>query len=276
MRDQLGVSPAHQRLTIDGVSIAFERSGHGQPVVCLHAVAHGARDFEKFAEVVSDRFEVIRVDWPGHGRSDPDHVFTSATRYADILDQLLAQLDLHRVILVGCSIGGAAALQYASHNPSRLAALVLCNPGGLVELTPSVRRAIGFMARFFGAGAKGARWFGFAYRLYYRLLVLPQRAAAAQRERIIEAGYDMSPLLRDAWQSFSMPDADLRADAARITLPVWFAWAKKDKLIQLKACRPAIDAMPHATLTVFRAGHAAFLEQPKRFAKGFRKFAATL
>lgn len=73
-----------------------------------------------------------------------------------------------------------------------------------------------------------------------------------------------------------MPDSDIREIAAKLTMPVWFAWAKGDKLVALSRSQAAIDATQTAKLTTFRGGHAAFLERPKPFARGFAKFAASL
>ncbi len=59
-------------------------------------------------------------------------------------------------------------------------------------------------------------------------------------------------------------------------MPVLFAWAKQDRVIPWSLNREAALTVPHHTIAFFRAGHAAFLEQPRKFAKVFRKFASTL
>jgi len=64
---------AHEAVVeIDGVRLAVTREGRGPPVVCLHAIGHDGGDFEAFAEAMKARFEIIRIDWPGQGRSGPD------------------------------------------------------------------------------------------------------------------------------------------------------------------------------------------------------------
>ena len=86
----------------------------------------------------------------------------------------------------------------------------------------------------------------------------------------------MAPTLREAWAGFGQPAADIRDVAWSLDVPVWFAWAKNDRVIPLVFCRPAIAKMQRATLTTFSGGHAAFLEQPDAFAAGFASFASTL
>ena len=270
----IGVPEGSPAVVVDGVSIAYAREGRGQPVVCLHATGHGGRDFEAFVAAVRDQFEVIRIDWPDQGRSGRDHKPASAARYGELLVGVLDALKVERPILLGNSIGSAAALRCAAARPVQ--ALVLCNPGGLIEVTPAISRACNSMARFFDAGARNAWWFGTAFRAYYSFLVLPSAAARDQRRRIVAAGHDLSSTLRDAWQSFGKPEADIRATALQLDAPVWFAWATGDRVIQLKACMPTISKMKRASLTKFGGGHAAFLERPAAFAKAFKAFAATL
>jgi pimeloyl-ACP methyl ester carboxylesterase len=274
LREAAGTEADSSWFEVDGVKLAVARQGRGTQVVCLHAVAHGAGDFLAFARAVEERFEVIRIDWPGHGRSSIDHEPTSAKRYADLLVSLLDQLGVEQPIVLGNSIGGAAALLYAERRPVR--ALVLCDSGGLFQVNLLVRLFCAAFARFFAAGARGARWFAAAYAWYYRRLVLPTPAAAEQRERIIAAGYELAPQLRDAWRSFGRPSADLRNLAAALKVPIWCAWGKYDRVIPLARCKPAIARMQAAHITQFEAGHSPFLECPAEFAAGFTNFAASL
>jgi len=274
LRQATGVPEGSERIEVDGVALAVARAGRGVPVVCLHAIAHGAGDFAAFAQRMSGRFEVIRVDWPGHGRSGEDACPLSPARYAELLAGLLDRLGIERPIVIGCSIGGAAAMLYARAHPVR--GLVLCDPGGLVEINGTTARFCGLFAAFFAAGARRAWWFGAAYGAYYRWLVLPGRAASAQRRRIIACGYEMAGKLREAWAGFGRPEADIREIAWGLQVPVWFAWARGDRVIPLAFCRPAIDRMRRATVTSFAGGHAAFLEQPDAFAEAFAAFAEAL
>jgi len=268
-RKAVGAPPGSPMIEVDGVRLAVAREGRGPAVVCLHAIGHGARDFEAFAAAMRGRFEIIRVDWPGQGRSGEDHWPASADRYADLLGGLLAKLDVEAPIIVGNSIGGAAAIIHAARAP--VSALVLCDPGGLVAVDRLARRFCGAFAAFFRAGARRAWWYGPAFALYYRL-VLPSAAASEQRRRIVAGAYETAPVLVQSWESFGRPEADIRALAAGLTIPVWLAWAKDDKVIPLSRCRPAIDTMRRASLTLFPGGHAAFLEQPRAFAAGFAAF----
>src|SRR5262245_12720077 len=105
---------------VDGVRLAYDDDGVGPPIVCLHAIGHGASDFSRLQARLRQRHRVIAVDWPGQGRSGADRVPPSAARYAELLDGLLDALALPSVVLIGNSIGGAAALRYAASHPQRV------------------------------------------------------------------------------------------------------------------------------------------------------------
>jgi len=255
-----------------GAKLAVMRRGRGFPVVCLHAIGHGARDFEPLANLIGNDYEIIALDWPGQGLSPADGHPPSAARYADILIAALDALKIDRAILIGNSIGGAASIIAAAGNPARVTALVLCDSGGLVKISAFAKFFVGTMAAFFRAGENGKRWFAPAFRFYYRRIVWP-RAPKEARERVIAAGYEMAPLLRQAWESFAAPEADIRHLVPEIKCPVWIAWARSDRVIPWALCRAAARKFPNRKITLFRGGHSAFVENPERFAKGFRAFA---
>ena len=270
LREQTGVPASSPVVEIDGVRIAVSREGAGQPVVCLHAIGHGGRDFEEVAATLKNQFEVIRIDWPGQGRSGTDPLPPTPARYAELLRGILTHFGIGAPILIGNSIGGATAIYYASRYPVR--GLVLCDPGGLLEVTSSIQKACAAFARFFAAGERDAWWFKAAFYLYYRFLVLPSPKAAAQRGRIIAACYEIAGVLKDAWLGFGRLDSDMRSMAQQLDVPVWFAWARQDRIVALKQNLPVIRTMKNASVSTFAGGHAAFLEQPEEFLRGFGEF----
>jgi 4,5:9,10-diseco-3-hydroxy-5,9,17-trioxoandrosta-1(10),2-diene-4-oate hydrolase len=258
---------------VDGVALGVNRIGSGLPVVCLPAIGHDSRDFVALSARCGDRFEFICIDWPGHGSSGPDHAPACARRYADLVGGLLAALGIERPLLIGNSIGGAAGILVAAGHGTR--GLVLCDSGGLVRVDATVRAFCGLFEHFFRAGERGASWYPGAFDLYYRM-VLPTPAARRRRGEIVAGARRLAPLMRQAWSSFGRPEADLTDLAASLDIPIWIAWAKADRVIPFDRVRPAVMRMKQARVSVFRGGHAPFLEQPDAFADQFIQFAAAL
>jgi pimeloyl-ACP methyl ester carboxylesterase len=265
-----GVPLGSPEIIVDGVRLAVASAGSGPPIICLHAIGHGGRDFEAFAAGIRHGFQVVRIDWPGQGRSGADSEPPTPARYAQLLRGVVSTLGLDPPVIIGCSIGGAAAIHYAAKYPAR--AIVLANSGGLAELTAFNRKACLFISRIFAAGARRAWWFGALFALYYRS-ILPSRAAWPQRRRIVRAGYETAQTMSQAFAKFAEPaEADQRQAAASLEIPVLVAWSMQDKINLFSAVLPALKQMKHVRIAQFKGGHAAFLEQPQRFISEYLRF----
>ena len=277
LREDVGVQPPFETFLWEGARIAFARRGAGRPVLCLHALAHGGRDFEGFAQRMEGQgFEVAALDWPGHGSSEPDPVpgTVDAARFATVLERAIPAIwpGGEAPTVIGNSIGGAAVLHLAARRPELVSSLVLCNSGGLYPINLLARMIMGHMVRFFRAGERGDPGFAARYARYYRGL-LREKPAFAQRARIVAAGYEMAPILRAGWENFRRPDADIRHLLPKIRARVLFAWAKQDRLLAWGRAKPAAKRLPQYDLCLLKGGHTAFLEDPDAFASTFTQFA---
>jgi pimeloyl-ACP methyl ester carboxylesterase len=259
---------------VDGVRLAIHDSGGpGRALVCLHAVGHGGADFTRIAARFRARQRVITLDFPGHGASDPDRQPASARRYAELLDGVTRALGLGPRVLLGNSIGGATAALHASRHREDVRALVLVNSGGFDRAPQGLfaQLAMGSVARQMERGARGdprfARWFA---RYYTRVLPLP----AAQRtgDAVVASGYEVAPLLAEAWRSFARPEADLRALVPALTMPVLVAWARGDRLLPWSRSAPALSRIPDVRVRLFDGVHAPFLEVPDAFEAALSAF----
>lgn len=241
--------------------------GDGTPLLCLHAIGHGSGDFGPLA----DRLEaqgapvaLAAIDWPGQGRSPADALGepASAGRYAEILAALVPLLfGDRRPVLLGNSIGGAAAIRAASSDSRLTAGLLLCNPGGLAPVDAVARRFCLGLSGLFRAGARGAWWYPALFRAYYRW-VLPQ--APERRAEICAAAGASAGVLAEAWASFAEQASDLRAALGRVAVPVQFAWARDDRIVSWARSAAAVAASG-ADVRMFPGGHAPFLEAPDLF-----------
>ncbi len=109
---------------------------HGDLVV-LHGMADVARSLEPLTRSLTDRYRVVAYDARGHGRSTHPGAY-SALHYVADLASVVAELGLERPVLIGHSLGGHTAANYAGLYPDRVRAVVL-----LEGLGPPVNRAIG-------------------------------------------------------------------------------------------------------------------------------------
>lgn len=273
LRSAVGAREPLNKVVLDGVSIAYnDTGGRGRTVICLHAIGHGARDFEDLSHRLRPDFRVIAIDWPGQGNSGSDAQPACGLRYTKLLELFVEHLGLNSFVLLGNSIGGAVSVRYANRHPDRVRALVLCDSGGLGPVPDAQTKAlIEKFAAFFETGVQKDPTFGPAFRKYYET-VLIEEPARAERERIIRSAYEIAPVLAQAWRSFASPEESLWEITPTIRAPVLFAWAKDDHVLPLEPFRPALARFPNHRLDVFQGGHAAFLEDPDRFEVSVRQF----
>lgn len=111
----------------DGLRLHASLAGAGPPLVFLHGFTGSTETWADLWPALAVAHRVVAFDLPGHGRSsvpaDPRRY--SLARFADDLANALDQLGLARVALLGYSMGGRAALQFARQYADRVAALVL-------------------------------------------------------------------------------------------------------------------------------------------------------
>jgi pimeloyl-ACP methyl ester carboxylesterase len=276
-RSAVGAQAPRKSIELDGIRVAYTDTGGGdQVIICLHAIGHGARDFQDLSARLREQYRVIALDFPGQGNSAPDPHPASGTRYTRLLSIFVEKLDLKSVVILGNSIGGATAVRYQNEHADRVRALILCDSGGLTPPPDQKSQAyIQSYVEFFEAGRKGAPWFSAAFDGYYRtILIAPQ--AQAERERIVGSAYEIAPILEQAWQSFARPEESLWKILPEVRSPVLAAWARHDTIIPLDSNAPAIARFPRHALEVFDGGHAAFLEDPDNFERQLKKFLATV
>lgn len=119
--------------TSQGNVAYVDTGGTGFPVVLIHGNSCSSRVFEKLISAFRDRYRLIAVDLPGHGRSDrpldPDTAYT-LPGYAQVLHEVVQHLDLGPFAIVGYSLGGNIALQWTqlAEDPIRGIMIVSCAP----------------------------------------------------------------------------------------------------------------------------------------------------
>ncbi|MBD1840081.1 alpha/beta hydrolase [Coleofasciculus sp. FACHB-501] len=108
------------------MDLHYEVQGKGEAVVLIHNAMADLRDWELIAPQLAQTYQVITFDGRGAGQSPP---LLEPAHYVEDLRQLLDHLNLDRVILVGHSIGGQIATDFALAYPDRVTRLVLIAPG---------------------------------------------------------------------------------------------------------------------------------------------------
>jgi 2-hydroxy-6-oxonona-2,4-dienedioate hydrolase len=114
-------------VNIDGAQIYYETAGRGTPFVMIHAGVADSRQWNNEFAFFAQNYQVLRYDMRGYGKSEPvDGEFSHMSDLVSILDALEIQEPL---VVMGCSMGGGLAMDFALTHPSRVKALIMVGSG---------------------------------------------------------------------------------------------------------------------------------------------------
>ena len=271
-----------QYRTIHGYRRAFIKTGSGPAILLIHGIGDSA---DSWLDVIPDLgrdHTVIAPDLLGHGHSDKPRADYSIAGYANAMRDLLAVLDIDRVTVIGHSLGGGVAMQFAYQFPERCERICLVSTGGVAhEVTHLLRFASAPNADLVLPllGSPGVRLLG---RLTFGLLKALNTDLGLDAEhlmRVFEALPDASSRLAFIRTLRAAVDwkgqAITMLDRCYLTrgMPTLLIWGARDAVIPVAHGHKAHGAMPGSRLEVFAdTGHFPHRDEPERFLKLFREF----
>jgi len=125
-------------VTSDGVHLSYIRQGSGRPIVLIHGWSQCAEEFKYQIEPLSVRYDVIAVDQRSHGESQKVSYGLKIPRLARDLYELLTELDLNEVALLGHSMGSSVIWCYIDlFGPELLSKIILVDQSPFVTSDPN-------------------------------------------------------------------------------------------------------------------------------------------
>lgn len=118
-------------VNIDGAQIYYETTGEGIPFVMIHAGVADSRQWNNEFTFFAQSYQVVRYDMRGYGNSEP--VEGEFSHMGDLVGILNALNIPEPMIMMGCSMGGGLAMDFALAHPARIKALIMVGsaPSGL-------------------------------------------------------------------------------------------------------------------------------------------------
>ncbi len=260
-------------------------AGSGPPVVLLHpGIWFGAQWLPLLPHIPNRR--LLCVDFPGHGLSGGVDYRKHDPRQHTVamLRQLLSELGLGAVPVVGNSLGGMAALWLAVDEPSLVSHLVILGvpavglPGGRPDLVlsllsvPGINRLLLSLpsspnrSRSLTKGPLGRAAWGQTPRELFEIHYLAGRRP--------EFAPTLSTLLQTLfrWRTPRPRMALTDSELAGIHQPVRFLWGDNDMFGGPEVAERAAGLMPDAAVEVHRGGHHLQLDYPERVGKFVSEF----
>jgi pimeloyl-ACP methyl ester carboxylesterase len=257
-----------ETVEVDGLRVAYERTGHGPPMVLLHGyVGDGRALWRRQLEELSDQFTVVAWDAPGAGgSSDPPESFGLAG-YADCLASFAARLGLERPHVVGLSLGGAIALELYRRHPGVPGTLVLASAyagwGGSLpaeEAEWRLRQALA-LAELSGEELVAT--------------LLPTMFTPGTAPEAVQAfGASMLAFHPAGFRAMARASAEnVREVLGRIEVPTLLVYGDQDVRAPMAVAEDLHAAIPGSTLVVLPGvGHVCNLEAPEAFNQAVRGF----
>jgi len=270
---------------VHGHDVAYRQAGSGPLLLMIHGIAGSSGTWVPVMPLLAERYTVIAPDLLGHGESAKPRGDYSLGAYASGIRDLLGVLGHERATVVGHSLGGGIAMQFAYQFPQMAERLVLVCSGGLGKEVSPLLRALSL---------PGSEY------------VLPAVLAPQLHGLVARAGGVLGrfglladPFLTEIWEAWSRL-TDVRAQRAFIhtiravidvagqrvsardrlylahEIPTMIVWGDRDAVIPVSHAHIAHELIPGSRLEIIEgAGHFLPIERPELLDRLLRDFLAT-
>jgi pimeloyl-ACP methyl ester carboxylesterase len=274
-----------QEVVLHGNKMGYRHGGEGPAVVLIHGMAGSSETWAPILPALARSATVLAPDMPGHGASAKPRGDYSLGALASGIRDLMIVLGIDRATIVGQSLGGGVAMQFAYQFPERCDRLVLVSSGGLGREVSALLRAL---------SAPGAE-----YLLALGCSQPVRKVGMTVGGWLAKARMRPTPGLSEIWRSYaSLSDPETRAaflhtlravvdvGGQRVSandrlylaaeVPTLIVWGDRDPLIPVSHAYDAHEAMPASRLEIFEgSGHFPHRDSPERFTRHLLEFIAS-
>ena len=253
--------------TSNGLTLHYTLDGvpAGGPLVFLNSLGTDLRIWDNVVPHFADRYALIRYDKRGHGLSDCPPGPYSLRGHTNDLAGLLAHLHVDEAVLIGDSVGGMIALDFAVSRPHQVKALVLCDTAAKIG-TPE----------YWNERIQSLRQHGLPYLAETILGRWFSPTFITQRPADYRGYFNMltrTPLEGYIATCEAIRDADLRQAVQTLSAKSLVLCGAEDGATPPELGRELAESLPNARFELIeQAGHIPSLEQPAVLAAKINQF----
>lgn len=274
--DDLEKEVVHQYADINGTRIHYVEYGKGPLLVLIHGWTNDWSGFTPFMKELSE-FQILAIDLPGYGESEELKTDYSISKMADILTELLKQINKKAEIICCLSMGSVIGVEFANKYPDLLNKLILVGPPIIkYNWLPSklYRNMVAYfnssnVSRTFGKTIIGNNLYGHLTARYlnmyrYNKELIDKYGLRGRKKVKKKALFQMGK---------AMYNYHMEHEIRKLTTPTLIIVGRFDRLIDLSEAEKIKNEMKNTELIwIEDAGHVAWLEKPREVAEGIKNY----
>ena len=253
----------------EGHKINYTDSGKGFPIVLLHGYLESSEVWNGFGERLASEFRVISVDLPGHGNSDVLGEVHTMELMVTIVKDLIDNLGLKKVFLVGHSLGGYVALAFLEYFPEYLIGYSLFHSQPLPDTPEAIEKRMREIA-IVNAGKKDLMYPDNVTRMF-ATSNLDTFSVALQRSKDIASGIPGKGIIAALQGMIQRPSRLSFMEEGRV--PCLWILGSMDNYIPCELIQKKVKLPNNATVVILQnSGHVGFLEEEDLSVKVISEF----
>lgn len=260
-----------ERTTVNGVELAYDLRGSGAPVVMIHGAQGDQTMFNDLAATFARQFQVLTFDQRGSGLSDKPDMDYSIAMLAHDTASLMEHVAFSRAHIIGVSMGGMIALEFALNHARKVRSLTLgcTTPGGERAIKiGGAAFAAAYSTKPMSAEERGRALAEAAFTSSY--IERHPETVTAMIEGRRQRPLDPVALAHRTKAAFKH---DVYDRLPQISAPTLVITGRDDALIAAENSRLLAERIAGAQLEILEpAGHCFWLEQPARASETILRF----
>lgn len=243
-------------IKVGGLDVLYYTGGKGEPLVVVHGGGGDARTWIKNIEVLADKYAIYAPDLPGYGGSEPMDGRYYIPELSEFIARFAENVGLEKFYLVGHSLGGGIALNFALMFPEKIRKLVLISSLCLgreiafwIRLS-SIPAIINTMSKVFMGVMKGIKW--------VFLQLNPAKLIMEMTPAAMMVGASIS--------TFREQTLVLEHRLPEVQMPTLLIWGSRDPVVPVMQAYRAAKVIPNCSIRVFKKrGHNVHRDELMEF-----------
>ena len=252
---------------IDNLLVRYlDKNKGGIALLLLHGLGGSIESWSNNINFLSSKFRIIALDLPGFGLSDKPKINYSIKFYVSFLEKFIKRIKINHLFIIGSSLGGHIAVEFALKNREIVDKLILISPAGCLPKSFKGTRELKIFLRI--VNARSSRDIGRILTSIDTSMINPSYADIMYKRLSL-------PGAKEAFISALKGSARAQRynnQLEKIDTSMLLIWGKKDRMIPLKFIRPFMEHGNSRIIIIENCGHRPHVDNPTMFNKVVKDF----